>query len=384
MRFWQLTGKLGAGAEITSKLVDPLPFRVGRRPEATLSIPRSTISGIHAELFCIGDQLHVRDLNSTNGTFINGTRLDGMCRLQAGDVLQLADVALRLSCIEEETSKRTICHDFCDHALARVLFDKLLIEQQVTPYFQPIIDLHCRSTVAFEVLGRSRLPGLETPSQMFAAAADLELEDELSNVLRVKGVEVSHQFHQVPPIFLNTHPSEFTDDSSWEWLQALRQMAPNQSLTIEVHEAAVTDVIQISRFRACLKDLNIGLAFDDFGAGQARIAELAEVRPDYLKFDRQVISKLDQADSNRRRFVENLIDAVQTMGVVSLAEGIETQGEFEVCKDLGFSLGQGYWLGMPKPLETYQHWHVDKTPTESSLKLARHVSTASMQLAVQH
>lgn len=384
MRHWQLTGRLGSGAEMVSKLVDPIPFRVGRRSEATLTIPRATVSGIHAELFTQSDRLYVRDLNSTNGTFINGHRLEQSSQLQAGDVLQLADVALRISCVEEETNSRTVCHDFCDHALARVLFDKLLIEQQVIPYYQPIVDLHTRSTVAFEALARSRLPGLETPGQMFAAAADLELEDELSHIMRTKGVQISQQFQQVPPIFLNTHPAEFSGDTSWSWLAQLRELAPQQSLTIEVHEAAVTDVKEICRFRAALRELNIGLAFDDFGAGQARIAELAEVRPDYLKFDRLVITKLDQADATRRRFVRSLIDAVQEIGVVALAEGIETQAEFEVCQDLGFALGQGFWLGLPKPLENYQSWQAESLPSESSLRLAMHTPQGSQLLVGQH
>ena len=55
-------------------------------------------------------------------------------------------------------------------------------------------------------------------------------------------------------------------------------MAPMQKLVIEVHEEAVTDVIGVARFRAMLRDYDIGLAFDDFGAGQARIAELSTVR----------------------------------------------------------------------------------------------------------
>ncbi|MBI1349092.1 EAL domain-containing protein [bacterium] len=380
MRFWQLTGRLGTGAEIVSKLVDPLPFRLGRRAEATLTIPRSTVSGIHAELFTMGDRLFVRDLNSTNGTFINGHRLESSSPLEPGDVLQLADVALRISAVEEKTNTRTVHHDFNDHALARVLFDKLLINQQITPHFQPIVEIHSRATVAFEVLARSTLPGLESPGQMFAAAADLELEDELSNVMRIKGVQVSQQFHQPPPIFLNTHPTEFADDTSWEWLSALREMAPHQSLTIEVHEGAVTNVAEICRFREALRGLNIGLAFDDFGAGQARIAEIAEVRPDYLKFDRQVVTKLDQADPARLKFIRNLIDAVQEIGVIALAEGIETEAEYEVCRDLGFTLGQGFWLGLPKAVDAYQDWHTNTLASDTSLRLLAPASQHEREL----
>jgi EAL domain-containing protein (putative c-di-GMP-specific phosphodiesterase class I) len=96
----------------------------------------------------------------------------------------------------------------------------------------------------------------------------------------------------------------------------------------------------------------MGLAFDDFGAGQARIAELAEIRPDHLKFDRRIITGLDVADPSRRRFVQSLIQAVHDLGILALAEGIETQGEFEVCRDLGFETAQGFYLGLPESVET--------------------------------
>ena len=117
-----------------------------------------------------------------------------------------------------------------------------MAEAIVTPYFQPILDLSNREIVAFEVLGRSRLVGLETPARMFAAATDLQQEAELSDLLRLKGVEVSQQFPEIPHIFLNTHPAEFVDKASWDWIQRLRQLAPVQQITIEIHEAAVTDL----------------------------------------------------------------------------------------------------------------------------------------------
>lgn len=356
MQEWLLVGKIGSSGESCTKLIDPVPFRVGRRPEASLTLPRATVSGLHAELFTDGDRLFARDLGSTNGTFINGERLLDVAELKEDDVIQFADLALRVMHASPKSDSHTMSEDFCDHALARVQFDTLLREEIITPYFQPIIDLRTGVTRAFEVLARSRLIGLETPGRMFAAAADLQMEARLSDLMRRKGVEVSQQFREVPPVYLNTHPVEFANDAAWEWISQLREMAPTQKLVIEVHEAAVTDVISVARFRALLRDYNIGLAFDDFGAGQARLAELAAVRPDCLKFDRSIITGLDLAEPSRQRFVHCLVDAIRDIGVTPLAEGIETLGEKQICAELGFELAQGYYLGMPKPVESYCDW----------------------------
>ena len=369
MQQWLLVGKISASGESSSKLIDPVPFRVGRRPEASLTLPRATVSGLHAELFTVDDRLFVRDLGSTNGTFINGERLFDVAELKEDDVLQFADLALRIMASTAKSDSHTMPEDFCDHALARVQFDKLIREEIVTPYFQPIIDLQTGATKAFEVLARSRLIGLETPGRMFAAAADLQMEARLSDLMRRKGIEVSQQFYEIPPVYLNTHPAEFENDSAWEWISQLRQMAPNQKIVIEVHEAAVTDTIGIARFRATLRDHDIGLAFDDFGAGQARLAELAAVRPDCLKFDRSMITGLDQADASRQRFVRCLIDAIRDIGVTPLAEGVETLGEQQICTELGFQMAQGYHLGMPKPIDTYRDWSSSPTLPEMILPM---------------
>ena len=374
MQQWLLIGKLSASGENCSKLIDPVPFRVGRRPDASLTLPRVTVSGSHAELFTVDERLFVRDLGSTNGTFINGERLFDVGELKADDVIQFADLALRIMVSSAKSDSHTRPQDFCDHALARVQFDKLMREEIITPYFQPIIDLRTGTTKAFEVLARSRLIGLETPGRMFAAAADLQMEAKLSELMRRKGVEVSQQFDEIPPVYLNTHPAEFEDDSAWDWVRALGETSPTQKIVIEVHEAAVTDTIGIARFRAMLRDFDIGLAFDDFGAGQARLAELTAVRPDCLKFDRSMITGLDQADASQKRFVRCLIDAIRDIGVTPLAEGIETLGEQQICADLGFEQAQGYHLGMPKPIDTYRDWRSSSFQDEMVMQMAHGVA----------
>ena len=110
---------------------------------------------------------------------------------------------------------------------------------------------------------------------MFQAARLLDLEKELSIMLRWKGVEVSAAFPNSPHLFLNTHPSEL-NSGILESLRRLRELNRQQDLTLEIHETAITDVTQMNELRAALLDLDIKLAYDDFGAGQDRLLELAD------------------------------------------------------------------------------------------------------------
>ena len=128
----------------------------------------------------------------------------------------------------------------CDRALSLVLFDKLMSEHAVTPYVQPIVESERRETVAYEVLARSRLFGLETPGEMFGMAQQLNLEVELSTMLRWEGVQVTRGMPQPPHLFLNTQPRELVEQGLGPSLERLRENWPDQALTLEIHEAAVT------------------------------------------------------------------------------------------------------------------------------------------------
>jgi EAL domain-containing protein (putative c-di-GMP-specific phosphodiesterase class I) len=89
----------------------------------------------------------------------------------------------------------------------------------------------------------------------------------------------------------------------------------------------------------------MSLAYDDFGAGQARLLELSEAPPDFLKLSMRLIHGIDQAPSSRHRVLRSLVALARDLGTKTIAEGIETPGEAAVCADLGFDLAQGYHFG---------------------------------------
>ncbi len=362
-RRWVLMGKMTPTDSSRMVVIEPFPFLVGRRPDVSLTLPRQTISGIHAEIVQSDAGLFIRDLNSTNGTYVNGKRITEDTRLEHGALIQFADIPFQVGLEQLGPDTSTKCQDVCDHAFALVQFQTLIANSAVVPFYQPIINLQTGELLAFEVLMRSRLTGLETPAAMFRAAEELGMQIPLSQLACQKGLEASWTMGQAPHLFLNTHPDELATEGFPQWLEHLRDIAPLQPLTIEIHEAAITDIAALAVLRKQLDDLNIGLAFDDFGAGQARIAELAEIRPDHLKFDRRIITRLDQADTSRKRFVQSLIHAVQDLGILALAEGIETEGEFEVCKDMGFETAQGFYFGRPESVEALRsQQHLAKMP----------------------
>lgn len=344
------------GEQPTEELtvVHPFPFSIGRKVGCSLQVPSKTISGHHADLLLKEGELFVTDRDSTNGTFVNGRRVTDATPVDGGDMLQFADFAFRLKRDNHEAAMmNTQCEDVCDQALALVQFDRLMEQRLVTPHYQPIVQISDLKTVGYEVLARSTVYGLETPKALFGAAAKLNMEVDLSQMLRWEGIREGAKLPQTASIYLNTHPLEMNRPGLIESMQQLREFAPNAQITLEIHESAITNLRDMNRLREVLDELKVQLAYDDFGAGQNRLPELCSVPPDVLKFDMSLIKGLDKNAMDRIQFLSNLVRICRDIGIVPLAEGIETQVEAEMCAEIGFVLGQGYYYGRPAPVTNF-------------------------------
>lgn len=347
---WFLSGATRGDEEVRHIPVDENPFVVGRKPGVALTLHFQTVSGHHGSLWVENGELLVRDLDSTNGTYVNGARIDRPTTLSEEDLIHFAEAPFRVR-RQSATgcNAGTIAENVCDQALALVQFDRLMSQRLVVPHFQPILNLHNRALVGFEVLGRGRVFGLESVGAMFQAAEQLNLEVELSRLLRWEGVRVGRDLIDRPALYVNTHPKEMVGDGLIDSLGKLREMAGNTPIVLEIHEAAVTEPAMMKKLHARLKDFGIQLAYDDFGAGQARLAELIEARPDCLKFDISLIRNIDSADPHRYQMLETLVRMARDLDIEVLAEGIETVEEAQACREIGFDLAQGFYFGRPVP-----------------------------------
>jgi EAL domain-containing protein (putative c-di-GMP-specific phosphodiesterase class I) len=217
------------------------------------------------------------------------------------------------------------------------------------------VKLSDEEVIGYEVLARSRLFGLEMPKDMFEVAARLNVETQLSQMLRWEGVQAATGLGDAPRLlFVNTHPRELSEPGLIDSVRELRGQHPQQPLVLEVHEAAVTDAALMAEIRSSLDEMNIGLAYDDFGAGQSRLNELTETAPNYVKFDMSLVRNIDSAAPQRQEMLAALVAMVRKLGIVALAEGVETRGEHEACLQMGFDLGQGFLYGRPAPARTFR------------------------------
>ncbi len=355
---WSLEGLLSDGKRWIIPM-DPLPFTIGRHADNHLIISAKSVSRNHAEVFIKESGLWIRDLGSKNGTYVNRQRIGHPTPLHAADVVHFGTVEFRIGLKEstpsvEETS--TSGHLVSDlsalfHSLEPDL-RRMIQEGAVLPHFQPILDLEDHSRYGYEILGRGVQTGLPTlPLELFSIAEGLGCEAELSRLFWTRGIMAGMKLPGSPRLFVNIHPAEIGEATLISGLKDLRRQAPCTHITLEISEKAVTNVTQMCRLRGELQELDIHLAYDDFGAGQARFLELVEVPPHMLKFDIGLIGNIHRRPKRLQQLVGTLVKMARDLGITTLAEGVECAEEAEVCTVLGFQYAQGFHFGRPIPLD---------------------------------
>lgn len=133
-------------------------------------------------------------------------------------------------------------------------------------------------------------------------------------------------------------------------LERLQAEFPHLPLVVEIHENAVMEVDRMRELAGRLQSMGLQFAYDDFGAGQARLNELCEVPPSFVKFDMGLVRGIHQASERKQKVVADLVRLVHELGAMALAEGVEEAGEMAVCQQMGFELIQGYLTGRPGPI----------------------------------
>ncbi len=363
--FWYLEGFEGRSQKILRAAINELPFSVGRRSSCDLSLNSKMVSQLHAELFERQRTLCVRDMGSTNGTFVNGQRVTAETEndLRDGDILHFADLEFRVVSTVSESSWPSLTKtvnlkdgDLPGGGIGRYRELRAIVKEgAIRAMYQPLVRVSDGELLGYEALGRGTLEGAPTsPGELFGTAEMIGLATELSVAFRNKAVEEALQLTDASKIFLNTHPHELRDqDALLKSLEPLLAMPHEFDIVLEIHESAVTDGAALKGLREELDKLGIGLAFDDFGTGQARLVELTDAAPKYLKFDAVFIKNIHLASKQRQDMVRTLVKMVVDLGIASIAEGVELMEEADVCRELGFEYGQGYFFGRPAPPSKY-------------------------------
>lgn len=227
-----------------------------------------------------------------------------------------------------------------DRAGLEAVFERALAEVWIA--YQPIVRAVDCTVFAYEALIRSRDPRLPGPDGLLAAAERLGQLDRLGR--RSREVALRNRPDHVA-LFVNLHPQDLLDESLFATDTPLARTA--DTVILELTERAALDHIPDLRQRvANLRKLGYRIALDDLGAGYAGLTAFAALEPEIVKLDMALVRGIDGSPV-RRRLVASMIEVCRDLGGLVVAEGIETEQERAVLRELGCDLLQGYLLGRP-------------------------------------
>ncbi len=223
--------------------------------------------------------------------------------------------------------------------------------------YQPIVDLESGSIYGLEAL--SQPPDgspFESPDMLFSFAEEADRILELDRLCRQEAMRRSVALvgpaGAVPgtKLFLNCSAYVFEDRSL---LQDLRDGIADYGLEHGTLVLEITERVAITEwqtFRDALKSLReagvLVAIDDDMGSGYSSLRAVAEVEPDYLKFDLSLVNDI-HLSAIKRELLATLVTLARKIGARPIAEGIEKREELATVRQMGIEYGQGYFFARP-------------------------------------
>ncbi len=223
----------------------------------------------------------------------------------------------------------------------------LIRDSAIETYFQPIIDLGELKVIGLEALTRPADTEIfPDASAMFSAAATLGLLPSLETVARRRIMSRAKPWPTSALLFLNLSPDALAEAGVAERIDSeVRPTHQPSRVVIEITESHA-DTATIRDAAKTLRRRGFQIALDDLGAGSQDLRRVVEIRPDWIKLDRELIRDIDR-DPIRQQLVNSLASFARRVACNVVAEGVERVDELLALRRLGVSHAQGYLIAHP-------------------------------------
>ena len=255
----------------------------------------------------------------------------------------------------EELARAPLHLDELDQILVRMQtrwLVKLLAANSLFVRFQPLVSLKTKRPVACECLLRGDLDGAEVGAErLLSTARVLRMSHELDHAAWRAAIKQGRSFMQAGhSLFLNFTPtSVYNPTFAVKKTKAMCQEneVDIAHLVFEVTEAEkVRDLDFLKNIMHEYRAEGAKIALDDLGSGYSSILHLADLRPDYVKLDQQLVRDAYK-DYVRSVLLRAITEAAHQLGILVVAEGVETEEDLKFCLDINADLVQGYFLARP-------------------------------------
>lgn len=238
-------------------------------------------------------------------------------------------------------------------------------------HYQPIVEIANQRICKAEALLRWQHPkrGLLGPGEFIALAEESGMILDIGNwVFEAAARQVRQwreRFLSMFQVSINKSPVQFrhtsASDAGWVCrLQAL-ELAGN-SIVVEITETSLMENTETMENKLLgFRDHGIQVALDDFGTGYSSLAYLKRFDIDYIKIDQSFVRNMS-ADSDDLALCEAVIVMAHRLGIKVIAEGVETQQQYELLRAAGCDYAQGYLFSKPVPADEFERLLIRDMP----------------------
>jgi c-di-GMP phosphodiesterase len=229
---------------------------------------------------------------------------------------------------------------------------KAIKEDQITPYYQPIIDNKTGKIFKYEALAR-----LIKKSEVIQPGAFIDVSKKIKYYHKITRAILKKSFahfgmNKEIGISINISIEDIANIRTFNLIIDLlnKNKHHNENITFEIVESErIEDDQLFKRFIDTIKQYGAKISIDDFGTGYSNFVYLAKLEPDYLKIDGSLITNIH----NTKEFdvVKTIIDFSKMYGIKTVAEFVENEDIYILVKELGIDYSQGYFFGEPLSID---------------------------------
>jgi diguanylate cyclase (GGDEF)-like protein len=231
--------------------------------------------------------------------------------------------------------------------------EDLLDRGRLYSVFQPIVNLEDASIYAHEALIRGpQGTAWHTPDALLRAATREQLEYPFENACMVAAMQTWGQLNVPGRLFVNVSASVLTQLMALRGREALLELINGfgvlpRMVVLEITEhERIENMDHLAEVVAEVRSVGVSLALDDFGDGRSSLRLWSQLKPEVVKIDKYFTKNIS-AHGDKLKTIQALQQIAAIFGTELVAEGIETQEDLRVLRDLGITYGQGYFLGHP-------------------------------------
>ncbi|MEO0370156.1 MAG: GGDEF domain-containing phosphodiesterase [Pseudomonadota bacterium] len=252
--------------------------------------------------------------------------------------------------------------------------------EEFCAWFQPQICAETSRVTGFESLARWKHPteGMISPCKFLPLLQRRGLMSLLQDRMLQQALDGFEAWRKVaddpPAVGINLSPEDLQDPTlpdRIQWELDHRDIAPSY-LNVEILETVVarTEGDMTTQNIQRLSDIGCRVDLDDFGTGHASISSLQQFALNRLKIDRSFVSGIED-NPNQENMVAAILTMAKQLGLDTLAEGVETEGQQSRLSRLGCGHLQGYAIARPMPLDEALQWLAERQANANPPKIRR-------------